>query len=110
MKTDPNTQLAAVIDREAPNTRIVAALAAALSADLVARDGTRQPDHRTRLDAAKVLLAYTVGTPITRSEIISVDASADSAAGLQDRLRKSPSLVAKLKMEIERAEGQVLDV
>ena len=110
MKTDPNTALAQVIAAEAPAHRIIKALSDALNADVIHRDGTRGPDHRARTAAALALLEYSVGRPVQRSEIISVDATADSAAGLQDRLRKSPSLVAKLKREIEAAEGQVLDV
>ena len=109
MKTDPNTTLAQVIATEAPAHRIVKALSDALSADLVARDGTRSPDHRIRCDAAKVLLSYTLGTPVARSEVVSIDATADCEAGLSARL-KSPALRAMLRRELDLAEGLAIDV
>jgi len=110
MKTDPNTQLAAAIDREAPACRIIKALSDALVADVVNRDGTRGPDHRARTAAALALLEYSVGRPVARSEVVNINADADSEVGLQDRLRKSPSLRSKLRREIEAAEGPTLDV
>jgi len=106
---DSNAQLAAAIDRDAPDERIVAVLADALAADLVARDGTRQPDHRTRLDAAKVLLSYGVGTPIQRSEILTVSADADTEVGLENRLRHSPALRALFRRLLASAEEPAVD-
>lgn len=103
---------------ESPSQRLAAELAAgvspeqvlhtihqAMSADTVARDGSRQPDHRTRLDAAKVLLAYAVGTPVARSESVSVSVDADSTADLSERLRHSPALRALFRKILDSAEG-----
>ena len=110
MKNDPNTALSQVIAAEAPADRIIKALSDALAADTVNRDGTRSPHHAVRISAALALLEYSVGRPVARSEIISIDASADASVGLQDRLRKSPSLRANLRRELDMAEGPTLDV
>jgi hypothetical protein len=88
--------LADVIDQETPPDRIVKALADALAADLVNRDGTRGPDHRTRVQAASLLLAYRIGRPIERSEVVSVNLDADSSVGLRERLASSPAMKAAL--------------
>jgi hypothetical protein len=66
---NPNYAVAAVIDKEAPADRIIKALADALTADTVHRDGSRGPDHRTRVQAATKLLEYRIGRPIERTEI-----------------------------------------
>ena len=106
---DPNNNLPAVIDKKTPLPVIIAALEKALAADMVNRDGTRAPDHRVRVDAAKTLLAYRVGTPVQRSESVSVNVDADNALGLEERLRHSPALRALLRAALERAESPVIE-
>ncbi len=108
--SDPNNQLAEVIDAEAPAHRIIRALSDALAADVVNRDGTRSPDHRARTAAALALLEYRVGRPVARSEVINIDASADSAVGLEERLRHSPALRQLFRKMLESAEGPAVDV
>jgi len=110
MKTDPNAQLAAVIADEAPAHRIIRALSDALSADVVNRDGTRSPDHRARTAAALALLEYSVGRPVARSEVLTVNADADSEVGLENRLRHSPALRNLFRRLLASAEGSALDV
>ncbi len=104
---DANRELAKVIDREAPPERIIKALADALEADMANRDGTRGPDHRTRTQAAALLLQYRIGRPVERQEVISVNLDADSAVGMQERLRQSPSLREALKAQIAAAEEAI---
>ncbi len=107
---DPNSALAAVIDAEAPAHRIIRALSDALSADLVARDGSRSPDHRARTAAALALLEYRIGRSVSRSEVVNIDASADSSVGLEERLRHSPSLRALFRRLLASSEGPAVDV
>lgn len=100
---DPNLALAAVIDELAPAERTISALADALAADQVNRDGSRGPDHRTRVQAALALLQYRVGRPVERSEVISVTVEKDHAADLTERLKSSPALRASLQRLLNAA-------
>jgi hypothetical protein len=92
LPTDPNRALNAAIDLKAPPERIVDALSAALAADTVNRDGSRGPDHKTRVQAALALLHFRVGRPVERSEVINVNLDADSMSGLRERLAASPAM------------------
>lgn len=106
---NPNNSLPTIIDEAAPLPRIIKALEEALVADVVNRDGTRGPDHRTRTDAAKTLLAYRVGTPIQRSESISVNVDADSATGMRERLAHSPALRAMFRKMLDEVGTPAID-
>jgi hypothetical protein len=92
--------LAAGID----SSQIVAALREALSATSTTRSGVVEPDHRTRLDASKVILSYALGTPIQRSENVTVNLESESAVGLADRLRSSPALRDSLRRALAEAD------
>ena len=105
----PAQRLAAELAEGVAPAQVLNTLRQALVADQVARDGSRQPDHRARLDAAKLWLAYAVGLPVQRSESVSVNLDADSAVGIEERLRHSPALRRMLREMLERAEG-ALDV
>lgn len=103
---DPNSQLSAVIDRDAPAARIIKALSDALTAEEVFRDGSRGPCHRVRVDAAKALLAYRVGTPIQRSEITHIEEKND-AQNVEEHLRRSPAMRDSLRKMLARAEAPI---
>lgn len=108
MKPSPQTpaqRLAAELAAGVAPEQVLHTLRQALAADTVARDGSRQPDHRARLDAAKLLLSYTVGLPIQRTESIAVNLDADSALGLKERLRNSPALRESMRKMLADAEG-----
>lgn len=105
--SDPNTQLADVIAAEAPAVRIIRALSDALTADQVNRDGTRSPDHRARTAAALALLEYSVGRPVARSEVVNLDATADSAVGMEARLRHSPALRALFRKMLDKVDAAI---
>lgn len=99
------TGLARIIDRLAPTERIISALAGALEADIVNRDGSRGPDHKSRTTAALALLAYREGRPVERSETISVSLDADNAHGVEERLKNSPALRSAFRKMLEQAES-----
>jgi len=61
-------------------------------------------DHRTQLAALTLLLAYQLGRPVERQEIISVNVDADSEAGLLERLKSSPALRAQLRKVLDAAD------
>lgn len=75
-----------------------------VAAECVTNGGKRIPDNRTRLAASIYLANQIIGTPIQRSESVSVNLDADSAAGLEDRLRKSPALRATFRRILDATE------
>lgn len=88
----PGQALAAALDAEIPEERIARALSEALTATTTTRAGTTEPDHRTRLAATQLALAYKHGRPVERQEVVSVNLDADNALGLRERIRHSPAL------------------
>ena len=105
----PAQRLAAEIAQAVTGEQIASVLRQSLAADTVARDGTRQPDHRARLDAAKLLLAYGIGLPIQRTESVTVAIDAETGAGLHERLAHSPALRSALQAALDRS-APTLDV
>lgn len=102
--TTPGQELVEAIARSAPPERLAEVIADALSATITSRAGTREPDTRSQLEAAKLLLAYSVGRPVERVETVNVNLDADSSIGLAERLRNSPALLKSLRAIIEQVE------
>lgn len=100
------------------NKEVVVALARKVSPDLVADkikqllDMTRMtkagevPDVRAMEAGIKLYLAYAVGLPTQRSEIVQVNVDADNALGLEERLRHSPALRAMFRKMLDNVEGE----
>jgi hypothetical protein len=100
---DPNHRLAEAIDKEAPPDRIIRALADALSADQVNRDGSRGADHRTRCHAAALLLQYRIGRPVERQEIHQTITTKTEDETM--KLLDSPAMRRAMREMLERAEA-----
>lgn len=100
----PARRLAEGIAAGIDPSQIVTALREALSATATTRSGAVEPDHRTRLDASRLILSYALGTPIQRSENVTVNLEAESAVGLADRLRSSPALRDALRAALAEAD------
>ena len=67
-----------------------------------------EQDMRAMESGLKLLLAYMVGLPVQRQEVVQVNLDADSAVGLKERLMKSPALCEALKkMLVEAEESRV---
>ncbi len=81
--------------------KIVQAICQGLSATHQTKRGLA-PDHRTRLESARVALAYLEGKPINRVEAAVVSAPPD--AGALVRLLASPAARARLQQLLDRAE------
>lgn len=73
-------------------------------AESVTNGGKKIPDNRTRLSAATVILAYILGKPIERQEILNINMDADSAHNLAEKLKESPALRAAFRSILEQAE------
>lgn len=103
-KTTASQQLAEVLHAEIPEERIAKVLSDAMSATMTTRSGTVEPDHKTRVQAATLTLAYKVGRPVERQEVVSVNVGADPDADLASRLIKSPALRRMFRKILDEAE------
>ena len=101
-------QLAQELATNVTDARLAEAISEALVATQTTRSGTVEPDHRTRLQAATLALAYKHGRPVYRSEVVSVNLDADSSIGLAERLANSPALLKSLKAVIAKVENEGL--
>lgn len=99
----PSETLTAALDKEVPDERIARVLADALAAMQTTRSGTVEPDHRTRLAAATLALAYRHGRPIERQQVIT--AKVDSEPDLISRLVHSPAARQALRDLLAAAES-----
>lgn len=88
MKPPPNHSLAESLATELPDEQIAIAIRDALTATQTTRSGTVEPDHKTRLQAATIALAYKHGRPVERQELITANFSENNEAILE-RLKKS---------------------
>jgi hypothetical protein len=68
------------------------------------KSGGSIPDVRAMEAGIKLYLAYVVGLPVQRTEAVNVNLDAASAAGLEDRLRKSPALRATFRRILDATE------
>lgn len=96
--------LAAALEAEVPSGRLAAVLSDALSATTLSRDGRELPDTRSRLQAASLILAYQIGTPVQRSESVVVSLDADQSEDMRGRLRHSPALRAAMRRALADSE------
>jgi hypothetical protein len=62
-------------------------------------------DNRTRLAALTLAMAYLIGRPVERQEILTVNMDADSAVGMEERLRHSPALRAMFRKMLDRVDN-----
>lgn len=107
----PGHELQRVLGEEVPDSRIAKAISEALAADQIGRDGTRSPDHKTRLQAASLALSYRHGLPLRREESLTVNIASDGDDQLADRLARSPALRRSLaKLLAAHNDGDIIDV
>ncbi len=106
----PSERLAQILASQCPDEQVGEVLRDCLTATAVTRSGAVEPDTRTRLEAAKLVLAYRHGLPVRREESISVSIDAESTLRLAERLRASPALRQSLRAALSDAESGTLDV
>lgn len=85
-------QLIALLEHEGGAKKAAKVLLAALKAKKPWLAGNDQPDWKIRIDAAKLILAYTEGLPIQRQQIVSFQAN--SLRELREKLPDLPELRA----------------
>ena len=74
-----------------------------LSAKRITKLGQEFPDYRAMEAGIKLYLAYTIGLPVQRQEVITVNVDAETEDGMADRLSKSPALRAALRKALDAA-------
>ena len=95
--------LAAIADKFGDN-KMADMLYELCEAECLTRGGHKIPDNRTRLAALSLVMAYLIGRPVERQEIVNVNLDADSSHGMMERLKSSPALRAQLKRMLDEAE------
>lgn len=89
--------------------RVAAAVGQLLTAKRVTKSGAEFPDYRAMEAGIKLYLAYTIGLPVQRQEVVTVNVDADSETGMMDRLAKSPALRAALRKALDAADAGVIE-
>lgn len=89
--------------------RVAEAVGQLLTAKRVTKSGTEFPDYRAMEAGIKLYLAYTIGLPVQRQEVVTVNVDADSETGMMDRLAKSPALRAALRKALDAADAGVIE-
>jgi hypothetical protein len=67
------------------------------------------PDHRTRLAAGTLILAYRLGTPLQRQSVEIGGQTEEETQAAVDRALQSPALLRHIE-RLKRVTGQVIDV
>jgi hypothetical protein len=72
------------------------------------KDGNEEDDVRANEAGLKLALAYSIGKPIERQQIITKTISSDPVADIEERLAKSPSLRRSLAATLAKVESQTV--
>jgi hypothetical protein len=97
-----------LLNRLIPFDAIVETLAALLSATTVMKNGVVVPDWSIRFEAVRLVLAYKIGLPTPRREIVVVQQNGDKEYDLIQRMANTPSLLASVKWMVAQAEARKL--
>jgi len=99
-----NRELAEALEQHVPASILGPRIRELIDAVRYDKLGKESPDIRAREAGLKLALAYKVGLPVQRSETLLVSADADSAVGMEERLRHSPALRALFRKMLDRVE------
>lgn len=105
-QTNNSQRLLEELVRKIPVERIVDTLVDCMHATTVLKNGVVVPDWRARIEALKLVLAYLVGLPIARQEIVSFKkVDSKSELDFEERMARSPALLASVKAMVARADA-----
>lgn len=104
MKSRPQKTLAELLAKELPDDRIAIAIRDAMTATQINRNGAVEPDHRIRLQAATLALAYKHGKPLERQELMHAHLL-DAEKQLHERLATSQQARNLLRLALERMDA-----
>ena len=103
MKPPANSSLTEALATELPDEQIAIAIRDALTATQTTRSGTVEPDHKTRLQAATLALAYKHGRPVERQEVITANVT-ENEEYVMNRIKNSSALRAALRKSLDDAQ------
>lgn len=92
--SDPTSlgrEIMAAIAAKIPPSKIADTIHKLLDSSRTLKNGTVLADTRAMEAGVKLYLAYMVGVPVQRQEVINVNVDADASAGLLERLKASPA-------------------
>ncbi len=89
-----------------PIPLIVESLSACLNATTTFGNGATVPDCRTRLETAKLLLGYMIGTSTPRKEVAPDNKGFQDERSREDLLTSSPAIVTTVKKALARVEAR----
>lgn len=98
-------ELAAALAKFVPGDLIAERIRRLIDATVVTKCGDVVPDIRANEAGLKLALAYKIGTPISRIETVNVNLDADSAVGMEERLRNSPALRSMFQKMLDKIDG-----
>ena len=107
MRLDPESysrELLVEIAQRFPPALIARKLAELAGAMVMDKFGNYQPEWKTQSLAVKMLLDYTVGKPVARSEHVNVNVDVENDDDIREQIRHSPALRAKLEEMIGKKE------
>lgn len=104
---NPAQTLAAALEKIPPHL-ISRALSEALVATSVSRSGAVEPDTRSRLAAAQMILDRVLGKPIERQQVVSAQVGCPDG-DLIERMVHSPALRSAIRNLLEAAEKRRMD-
>lgn len=99
-----STRLIAVLAEKFPPEVVAAKIEVLLNATHVTRGGQHIVDNRGVEAGLKLLLAYQVGLPVQRQEIVNFNVDGDKA--IEDRMRKSPALRKAMIRKLEQMDAE----
>ena len=102
---DINKQVAKVLLEKVSAEKVADVIRDMLNATRLTKEGV-EPDGRQREAGVKLWLAYMVGLPVQRQEIVSVALDAEAEIGMRERLRNSPALRASLRRVLDSLEEE----
>lgn len=89
--------------------RVAESISGLLGATRELKSGAVLPDYRAQEAGVRLYLAYTIGLPVQRQEIITVAVDSDNNDGMMERLKSSPAARAALRKALDAAEAPAID-
>lgn len=103
MTTTPHARLAEALEK-IPDSRIAAVLLEGMSATTVSRSGTVEPDTRTRIQAANLVIQYKVGRPcVSDGPPAPSSGETQGTIDLIEQMAQSPTFLRSVEEMLEKA-------
>jgi hypothetical protein len=103
MKATPHAKLAEALAK-IPDSRIADVLLEGMSATTISRSGAVEPDTRTRIQAANLIIQYKVGRPgVSDGPPAASNDEGEGKADLVQQMAQSPAFFRSVEVMLEKA-------